>query len=123
MSNVTRINITLDRDDLQQIDEYCEKRGLARSAFLAKAALAATGQVSDTALDAALSALDGDRYQEIRRSYWKVIEGLSVLQDALEIADSELPEPGGPLINAHLETVELRERMGSGVLRQLGRHL
>ena len=57
------------------------------------------------------------KYTAIRDAYWKAVEGLRSLADALEQADADDPEPGDALMNEHLNTAEAigvmyRSRLG-----------
>jgi hypothetical protein len=45
--------------------------------------------------------MDPHQAQEIREAYYKAIEGLRSLADALEIADAQQPQTAGPLLNEH----------------------
>ncbi len=47
--------------------------------------------------------MDPSQYQEIREAYYKAVEGLSALAEALEIADAEMGSPHDhALIEEHL---------------------
>lgn len=51
--------------------------------------------------------MDGDRAREIRDAYFKAVEGLRTLADALELADARMPGPTSKLlIHEHLLATE-----------------
>jgi hypothetical protein len=54
----------------------------------------------------AFRTMDPHQAQEIREAYYKAIEGLRTLADALEIADAQQPETAGPLLTEHLYACE-----------------
>lgn len=64
--------------------------------------------------------MDADRAQAIREAYYKAVEGLSVLAEALEAADLEL---GGPhdhaLIHEHLIACQAMNAMQASALGRI----
>ena len=60
--------------------------------------------------------MDPDRYQEIRDAYYKAIEGLQTLAEALEIADARQTETAGPLLDEHFIALEAVEAMSKSNL-------
>ena len=63
--------------------------------------------------------MDGHAAQEIREAYYKAVEGLTTLAEALEIADADQPEPAGELINEHLIACEALEAMKRSLLGRI----
>ena len=63
-------------------------------------------KTNDAALRQTFRSMDPHHAQEIRDAYYKAVEGLRTLATALEMADAELSEPGGPLIVEHLIACE-----------------
>ncbi len=58
--------------------------------------------------------------QEIREAYYKAVEGLRSLADALEIADAQNPGPASDLLmSEHLLTCTAIENSRSGCLKVL----
>ncbi len=55
--------------------------------------------------------MDPHQAQEIRDSYYKAVEGLRSLAEALEIADANQQESAGPLLVEHLYACEALEAM------------
>ena len=56
--------------------------------------------------------MDPGQYQEIREAYYKAVEGLRTLADALEIADTKAGEhAGGILLTEHFHAVEAIDAM------------
>ncbi|MFN3151793.1 hypothetical protein [Bremerella sp.] len=55
--------------------------------------------------------MDAHQGQDIRESYYKAVEGLYALAEALEIADAQQTPSGGPLIEEHLLACEAIEAM------------
>lgn len=68
-------------------------------------------QTRDAALREIFAGMDAEKAQEIRESYYKAVEGLYALAQALEIADAGQPQTGGPLIEEHLIACEAIEAM------------
>ncbi|MEO8270655.1 MAG: hypothetical protein ABI557_13110 [Aureliella sp.] len=77
---------------------------------------------NNTATDAALRQIfrdmDGNRAQEIREAYYKAIEGLMTLAEALEAEDAKLEPSAGPLLTEHFHAIEAldvmqRSRLGA----------
>ena len=60
--------------------------------------------------------MDPDRYQEIRDAYYKAIEGLQTLAEALEIADARQAKTAGPLLEEHFIALEAVEAMNKSNL-------
>ena len=60
-----------------------------------------------------------NRRQEIRDAYYKAVEGLRTLADALELADANQPEPAGPLIDKHLIACEALDAMKHSLLGRI----
>lgn len=56
----------------------------------------------ETRLRAAFQTMDGDEYQTIRQAYYKAVEGLRALADALENAAEPSRESSQALIAEHL---------------------
>lgn len=56
----------------------------------------------ETRLRAALRTMDGEQYQTIRAAYYKAVEGLRALADALENAAPPSGEASDALIAEHL---------------------
>lgn len=57
-------------------------------------------------LKAALQNLDPDTFQSIREAYYKAMEGLHGLAEALERADANQLPPAGPLLDEHFIAIE-----------------
>jgi hypothetical protein len=55
--------------------------------------------------------MDAHQAQEIREAYYKAMEGLMALSEALEIADARQPQTAGPLLGEHLHAVQALEAM------------
>ncbi len=49
--------------------------------------------------------MDAHQAQEIRDAYYKVMEGLYTLTEALEIADAQQKPTAGPLLDEHFNAV------------------
>ena len=63
--------------------------------------------------------MDPERYQEIREAYYKTVEGLQTLAEALEVADARQAETAGPLLEEHfiaLEAVEALNKSNLGAV-------
>ena len=68
-------------------------------------------KATDAALRGIFKSMDAHQAQEIRDAYYKAVEGLRTLADALEIADANQDKPAGPLIVEHLYAVEAIDAM------------
>lgn len=66
---------------------------------------------TDKALRDIFRSMDGNKAQEIREAYYKAVEGLRTLADALEIADADQPDSPGTLLNEHLYACEALDAM------------
>ncbi len=55
--------------------------------------------------------MDARQAQEIREAYYKAIEGLMTLAEALEAEDAQQLESAGPLITEHFYAVEALDAM------------
>ena len=66
---------------------------------------------TDATLREIFKAMDAHQAQEIREAYYKAIEGLMTLAEALEIADAQQPETAGPLLDEHFNAAEALEAM------------
>lgn len=64
--------------------------------------------------------MDADQAQEIREAYYKAVEGLHALAEALELADTDQPNTAGPLLDEHYVSIEALDAMKKS---QLGRIL
>lgn len=65
-------------------------------------------------------AMDAHRAQEIRDAYYKAVEGLQTLADALEIPDAKLPELASDLlIGEHLLACEAIDAMNKSLLGRI----
>lgn len=75
----------------------------------------------DTTLRQIFRSMDADQAQEIRDAYYKAIEGLQTLADALEIADTEAGQHAdGILLREHFHAIEAIDAMNKS---ELGRAL
>ena len=63
--------------------------------------------------------MDGDRYQTIRQAYYKAVEGLMTLADALEAAAEPSGESCEALIAEHLVACTAIEAMDTSVLGRI----
>jgi glycerol dehydrogenase-like iron-containing ADH family enzyme len=63
-------------------------------------------KATDAALRELFKAMNPHRAQEIREAYYKAVEGLMTLSEALEIADSRQPQTAGPLLDEHFIACE-----------------
>lgn len=50
--------------------------------------------------------MNADHVQQIRDAYYKAIEGLQTLAEALELADARQPQAAGPLLDEHFIAIE-----------------
>ena len=55
--------------------------------------------------------MDAHQAQEIREAYYKAVEGLMTLVEALEIADSQQSVSAGPVLTEHFHAVEALDVM------------
>lgn len=60
--------------------------------------------------------MNADRAQEIREAYYKAVEGLEALAEALELADADQTQPAGPLLDEHYLASEAIEAMKKSLL-------
>lgn len=74
---------------------------------------------NEAQLKAIFREMDGDKYQEIREAYYKAVEGLAVLAEALEIADARQPQSAGPLLDEHFISIEAIEAMDKSLLGRI----
>jgi hypothetical protein len=63
--------------------------------------------------------MDPHQAQEIREAYYKAIEGLRTLADALEIADAQQPHTAGPLLTENLYACEALDAMRNSLLGKI----
>lgn len=63
--------------------------------------------------------MDGDQYQAIREAYYKAVEGLRTLADALENAAEPSGEPCDSMIAEHLVACMAIEAMNKSVLGRI----
>ena len=68
-------------------------------------------KATDAALRKIFKTMNAHQAQEIREAYYKAVEGLRTLADALEIADACQQESAGPLIDEHFYACEALEAM------------
>ena len=64
---------------------------------------------TDAALRQIFKTMDGNQAQEIRDAYYKAVEGLMTLTEALEIADAQQTPTAGPLLDEHFIACEALE--------------
>lgn len=68
----------------------------------------------------AFRTMDGNQAQTIRDAYYKAVEGLNALADALEIGDLQVGERNDhALIQEHLLACEALESMGKSLLGRI----
>lgn len=83
----------------------------------------ANGKNTHAATDAALreifKTMDAHQAQEIREAYYKAIEGLMTLSEALEIADAQQTPSAGPLIAEHFNAVQALDAMKNSRLGKI----
>ena len=58
-------------------------------------------------------------YQEIREAYYKAVEGLQTLAQALEIADAKQAQTAGPLLDEHFIALEACDAMDKSDLGRI----
>jgi len=63
--------------------------------------------------------MDAHRAQEIREAYYKAVEGLQTLAEALEIADAKQSPTAGPLLDEHFIAIEAVEAMSKSMLGRI----
>lgn len=63
--------------------------------------------------------MDAHQAQEIRDAYYKVMEGLYTLTEALEIADAQQKPTAGPLLDEHFNAVNALDAMKKSRLGKL----
>ena len=63
--------------------------------------------------------MDGDQYQTIREAYYKAVEGLQTLADALENAAEAAGESSDSMIAEHLIACSAIETMNKSVLGRI----
>lgn len=71
-------------------------------------------QNNDQELKAIFRKMNAHQAQEIRDAYYKAVEGLRTLADALEIADADLREDGAigdDLLTEHLIAIQALDAM------------
>jgi hypothetical protein len=79
-----------------------------------------TSKQQEQILREAFRAMDAQRAQEIREAYYKVVEGLHTLAEALEIADIEVGETNDhALIGEHLIACTAIEAMKKSLLGRI----
>ena len=70
----------------------------------------------ETRLRAAFKTMSGDEYQAIREAYYKAVEGLRALADALEQVAGPTAEEVDPLLSEHLIACSALNAMDSSEL-------
>lgn len=68
-------------------------------------------QKTDAALRQIFKTMDAHQAQEIREAYYKAIEGLMTLSQALEVADAQQTPSAGPLLTEHFHAVQALDAM------------
>ncbi|HMO94248.1 MAG TPA: hypothetical protein PKD64_18845 [Pirellulaceae bacterium] len=63
--------------------------------------------------------MNAHQAQEIREAYYKAVEGLQTLAEALEIADAKQSPTAGPLIDEHFIAIEAVEAMSKSLLGRI----
>lgn len=66
---------------------------------------------TDATIREIFKTMDAHQAQEIREAYYKAIEGLMTLAEALEIADAQQEQTAGPLLDEHFHAAEALEAM------------
>ena len=74
---------------------------------------------TDAALRQIFKAMDPHQAQEIREAYYKAIEGLMTLSEALEIADARQTPTAGPLLTEHFNAVQALDAMKNSRLGKI----
>ena len=57
--------------------------------------------------------------QEIRVAFYKAVEGLEALAEALEMADADQPTTAGPLLDEHFIAIEAIDAMKKSLLGRI----
>lgn len=70
-------------------------------------------------LKAIFRTMDAHRAQEIREAYYKAVEGLQTLAEALEIADAKQSPIAGPLLDEHFIAIEAVEAISKSLLGRI----
>ena len=65
----------------------------------------ANNKQTDAALREIFRNMDADTAQEIRQSYYRVVENLQTLAELLEIEDAKQTQTAGPLLDEHFRAV------------------
>ena len=76
-------------------------------------------QATDAALREIFKSMDAHQAQEIREAYYKAIEGLMTLSEALEIADAQQTPSAGPLLTEHFNAVQALDAMKNSRLGKI----
>ena len=66
-----------------------------------------------------LRRMNAEDYNEIREAYYKAVEGLRTLANALETADSKTTNPAGPLMDEHMIAIEAIDAMNKSDLGRI----
>lgn len=75
--------------------------------------------VRETVLRPIFRIMDAHAAQEIREAYYKAVEGLQALADALETADVNQPQSAGALLDEHFIACEALDAMRRSVLGRI----
>lgn len=78
-----------------------------------------TTTTHETILRETFLRMDGDQYQQIRDAYYKAVEGLQTLADALEAAAEPSGESSESLIAEHLTACMAIAAMNKSVLGRI----
>jgi molecular chaperone GrpE (heat shock protein) len=63
--------------------------------------------------------MDAHQAQEIREAYYKAIERLMTLAEALEVADAQQTPSAGPLLTEHFNAVQALDAMKNSRLGKI----
>lgn len=63
--------------------------------------------------------MNANQAQEIREAYYKAVEGLQSLAEALEIADAQQENTAGPLLDEHFIAIKAVEAMSKSLLGRI----
>lgn len=74
---------------------------------------------TETDLRAIFKTMDAHAAQEIREAFYKAVEGLAALAEALEIADARQANTAGPLLDEHFIAIEAVEAMQKSILGRI----
>ena len=74
---------------------------------------------TDATLRQIFKTMDAHQAQEIREAYYKAIEGLMTLSEALEIADAQQTPSAGPLLTEHFHAVQALDAMKNSRLSKI----